>query len=139
MIKDDNLKKIFQDVGMTETELDRITPKMEEEIHNSMQHAGKYRIVAEVVSSQFCASGMKPGMKFVVDDGHLNTQETTAPLCLGALGPLCDKTFILFDRMAQQGEKPINSHMSGYHCLDPGFDLGGWGNTQFKVTVEPID
>lgn len=136
MVKDEGIKKMFEEVGLTEKDLEKITPEAEEGILNALPDVGKYRLVAEVVRSKFCGSGMRPGMKFVVEDSILNMEETTAPLCLGALEPLYEKAAVLYDRQAQKGDKPISLHMYGYRCKDPGLELDGLGTTEFKVYVE---
>jgi hypothetical protein len=131
----DELRKMLKDHGLSETALNKISPEAEAEMINEIPLIGKYRIVAEVVRAKYCGSGMRPGMRFVLDDDLLNVEESTAPMCLGALGPLYEKALILYDRMAK-GDNPIRLHMYGYRCMDPGLDLDGLGTTEFKVWVE---
>ena len=98
---------------------------------------GKYRLVAEVVHSKYCFAGLKPGQKFVVDlDGKINPEESTAPLCLGALGALGEKSRIMMDRISQDGD--IAAPIAGFRCVDPGLDLGGLGSVDFAVRIEKI-
>lgn len=137
MIKDENLKMMaVQMFGMSETDLDKITPEMETELLNAIPNIGNYRLVAEVVSSKYCFAGLQPGQKLVVDNAtQINTQESTAPMCLGAIAPLIDRAHLLMDRVNQNG-KPATLHIPGFRCTDPGLELGGLGSVEFKVRVE---
>jgi hypothetical protein len=138
MIKNETLKNyLAKDAGMTEEDMEKATPEWEAEFVNMMTEAG-YRMTAEVVRSKYCLAGMKPGMKFVLDDGFLNTELSTAPMCSGALAPLMDKAVTFFDRVTNKGDKPISLNVWGFRCLDPGFALGGFGTTEFKITVEKL-
>ena len=136
MIRDEGLRTMATQLfGMTEAEMNKVTPEMEEELLNAAPVVGSYRLVAEVVSARCCFAGCQPGQKLVVDNLiQINTQESTAPLCLGALAPLIDKAHLLGDRMNHKG--PVTAHMSGFRCVDPGLDLGGLGTVEFKVRVE---
>jgi hypothetical protein len=136
MIKNESLRTMATQLfGMTEAEMNKVTPAMEEELLNAMPITGSYRLVAEVVSAKYCFAGCQAGQKLVVDNlTQINTQESTAPLCLGAIAPLMDKAHVLTDRMYHKGDP--TAHMSGYRCTDPGLDLGGLGSVEFKVRVE---
>ena len=136
MIKDESLKEMAAEMfGMTEEDMAKVTPEMEEELVNAMGEIGNYRLVAEVVSSKYCFAGLQPGQKFVVENAvQLNPQESTAPMCLGAIQPLVERGMTLLDRIYHKGN--ITAHISGYRCSDPGLDLGGLGSVEFKVSVE---
>jgi uncharacterized repeat protein (TIGR04076 family) len=136
MIKDEGLRTMAtQMLGMTEADMDKVTPEMEEELLNAMPVIGSYRLVAEVVSSKYCFAGCKPGQKLVVDNAtQINMQESTAPLCVGAIAPLIDRVHLLLDRIYHKGDQ--TAHMSGFLCADPGLDLGGLGTVEFKLRVE---
>jgi uncharacterized repeat protein (TIGR04076 family) len=100
-----------------------------------MSTIANYRLVAEVVSSKYCFAGLQPGQKFVVDNAaQINTQESTAPMCLGAIAPLVERSHILMDRIYHNGD--ATAHITGFRCTDPGLDLGGLGTVEFKVRVE---
>ena len=135
-MKDAGLKELAKGMlGMTEEDMAKVTAEMEQEMQNVMAALGKVRLVAEVVRSQYCFAALQPGQKFVVDlDGKLNAEESTAPLCLGALGPLGEKARIMMDRVSQNGE--VTAPIVGFRCVDPGLDLGGLGGVDFKVWVE---
>ncbi|MEW6443072.1 MAG: hypothetical protein AB1640_19215 [bacterium] len=136
MIQDEGLKlAAAQMFGMTETDMAKVTPEMEQELLNAMASIANYRLVAEVVSSKYCFAGLQVGQKFVVDNANqINTQESTAPLCLGAIGPLIERAHALMDRIYHKGD--ATAHISGFRCSDPGLDLGGLGTVEFKVRVE---
>jgi len=113
MIKDDNLKAMAAEMfGMSEEDMAKVTPEMEEELVNALGEIGNYRLVAEVVSSKYCFAGLQPGQKFVVDNAvQLNPEESTAPMCLGAIQPLAEKGMTLLDRIYHKGN--ITAHLSG--------------------------
>lgn len=124
-------------LGMTEEDLAKITPEREGAFKNLLLNIGRYRLVAEVVSAQYCAAGLQAGQRFVVENGRrLNGAQSTAPLCVGALAPLAEATGLLLDRIYH--DAPVCTPMVGFHCHDPGIDLGGLGHVVFKVHVEEI-
>ncbi len=137
-MEDAGLKELARGMlGMTEEDMAKVTPDMEQEMRNVVAALGKYRLVAEVVRSQYCFAGLQAGQRFVVDlDGKLNPEESTAPMCLGALGSLGEKARIMMDRISRNGE--VTAPVSGYRCVDPGLDLGGLGSVDFKVSIEKI-
>jgi len=138
MLKDEGLRTLARDIlGMSEGDMERVTPAMEREMQNVMAGLGKYRLVAEVVSSKYCFAALQSGQKFVVSlDGKVDPVESTAPLCLGALGPLGEKARIMMDRVSQNEE--VTAPIPGFRCVDPGLDLGGLGSVDFEVRVERI-
>lgn len=138
MLKDEGLKNLAKEMlGMTEEDMAKVTSKMEQEMKNIMAALGKYRLIAEVTSAKYCFAGLVPGQRFVVDlDGKINPEESTAPLCLGALGALGEKSRMMMDRVSQDGD--ITAPMAGFRCVDPGLDLGGLGSVEFKVRIERI-
>lgn len=136
MIKDEGLKMMaVQMFGMTDVDMNKVTPEMEEELLNAIQKIGNYRLVAEVVSSKYCFAGLQPGQRFVVDNAtSINIEESTAPMCLGAIAPLIDRAHLLMDRVYHNAEP--TAHLPGFRCTDPGLELGGLGGVEFKVRVE---
>jgi len=138
MLKDEGLKSLARDMlGMAEQDMAKVTPTMEREMKNIVAALGKYRLVAEVVNSKYCFAALQPGQTFVVElDGKINPQESTAPLCLGALGPLGEKSRIMMDRISQNGD--ITAPIAGFRCGDPGLDLGGLGSVDFTVRIEKL-
>lgn len=138
MIKSEELKKLVVEMfGMTEENMAKVTPNLEAELLNLAGKVGRYRLVAEVVSSKYCFAGLQPGQKYVIERGQqLNPKESTAPLCLGAIAPLVEKAQVVIDRMCHNGD--IMAHLRGYRCTDPGLNLEGLGGVEFKVSIEEI-
>jgi hypothetical protein len=136
MIKDEGLRLMAaQMFNMSAEDMDKVTPEMEQELLNAVPIIGNYRLVAEVISSQYCFAGLQPGQKLVVDNAtSINAQESSAPLCLGAIEPLIHRAQLLMDRVYHQGDP--TAHMSGFRCSDPGLELGGLGGVEFRVRVE---
>ncbi|MBW1699917.1 MAG: hypothetical protein JRH06_13725 [Deltaproteobacteria bacterium] len=138
MIQDEMLKGfLVGQLGMSDEDLAKITPEIEEELRNIGSKAGRYRVVAEVVSSKYCSAGLKPGHKYVIAPGQqINLGESTAPLCLGALAPLGQRMGVYLDRMAHNGD--MTASMQGFRCTDPGLGKGGLGTVEFKVYIEEV-
>ena len=99
----------------------------------------KYRIVAECVESQYCGAGIKVGQKFkfqTVPNLFL-PEESDAPPCIKALGPLAELMHGLWERMFE-GLDP-NEGMGQYAgCLDLGLNYGGIGHVVFKIYCEEM-
>jgi uncharacterized repeat protein (TIGR04076 family) len=138
MIQNEGLKGLVTGVfGMPEEDVAKVTPELEGELLNAMSKAQKYRLIAEVVSSKYCFAGLQPGQRYVVERGQqLNPTESTAPMCLGAIGPLAEKAVVLLDRMTHNGD--VMAHIRGYRCTDPGLNVEGLGCVEFKVRVEEV-
>ena len=136
MIKDEGLKAMAIEMfGMTDEDMEKVTPEMEQELVNAMGEIGNYRLVAEVINSKCCFAGLQPGQKFVIDNAvQINPEESTAPMCLGAIQPLYERGMTLLDRIYHKSD--ITAHVTGFRCTDPGLDLGGLGTVEFKVRAE---
>jgi len=127
--------------GMTEEEWDKfvsIPSNMKLMLaHDTMC---KYRIVAECTESKFCGAGIKVGQKFYFQTipNVFLPEESDAPPCIKALGPLADHMHGLWERMFE-GLDP-NEGMSQYvSCLDMGLEYGGIGHTVFRLYCEKIE
>jgi len=138
MIQDEMLKGfLVGHLGMTDEDLEKITPEQEEELKTVGSKAGRYRVVAEVVDSKYCSAGLKPGQKYVIEPAlQINLGESTAPLCLGALAPLGYRMEVYLDRMGHNGD--MTASLRGFRCTDPGLGLSGLGTVDFKVSIEEI-
>lgn len=97
----------------------------------------KYRIVAEVIESRYCAAGLKKGQKFVIQGGALVPEQSTAPFCMRALGPLTGFVNSILEKIAA-GEDPNDRVFQVAECLDPGLGAGGLGKVRFEVRVETV-
>jgi uncharacterized repeat protein (TIGR04076 family) len=138
MIQDEMLKGFLGGhLGMSDEDMAKITPEQEEELKAVGSKAGKYRVVAEVVNSEYCSAGLKPGQKYVIDPAQqVNMGESTAPLCLGALAPLGQRMEVYLDRMGHH--ENMTATLRGFRCTDPGFGKGGLGTVEFKVSIEEV-
>jgi uncharacterized repeat protein (TIGR04076 family) len=138
MVQDEMLKGFLGGhLGMSDEDMGKITPEQEEELKNVGSKAGKYRVVAEVVNSEYCSAGLKPGQKYVIDPAQqVNMGESTAPLCLGALAPLGQRMEVYLDRMGHH--ENMTATLRGFRCTDPGFGKGGLGTVEFNVSIEEV-
>ncbi|MBW2184417.1 MAG: SDR family oxidoreductase [Deltaproteobacteria bacterium] len=136
MIHDINLRRFLDGyLGMSEEDMGKISEEQHEVLKAVGFKAGKYKVVAEVVSAKYCSAGLKPGQKYVIDPAQMiNMDESTAPLCLGALTPLAQRMEVYLDRMGNSDE--IVSSLRGFRCADPGVGLNGLGTVEFKVYIE---
>ncbi len=136
MIHDINVRRFLNGfLDMPEEDMDKISEEQHEELRAVGLKAGRYQVVAEVVSAKNCAAKLKPGQKYVVDMGQkINTTKSSAPMCLGALTPLGERMEVYLDRMGNSDE--MVSELRGFRCTDPGIGLNGLGTCEFKVYIE---
>jgi uncharacterized repeat protein (TIGR04076 family) len=135
-MKDPMMVAIARNVlGMSEEDIEKVTPEQEREYKTSIENMGKYRLVAEVVKSRYCAAGLKVGQKIVIDGAAIDKEATDCPLCVGAIAPLERANAVYMDRCAQGRE--MTAPLGGVACIDPGFEAGGLGSVLFEVRVEP--
>jgi uncharacterized repeat protein (TIGR04076 family) len=137
MVTDANVKGFLVGaLGVSEEDLNKISPDQEEELKNVGMNGPKYKVIAEVLEVKYCSAGLEPGQKYVIGPAQqVNLEETTAPLCLGALAPLGQKLEVFLDRMGRSG-KMVTSDLRGYRCTDPGVGLNGLGTVSFKISIE---
>ena len=122
-------------IGMTDEDLDKIAPGYAK-LLSIVPEAAEYQIVAEVIYSKYCFAQLEVGDKLVFDMGLiLDTEESTAPPCIGALGMLMEPIHVMWDRFAQ-GVDPNDSIFRTRCCIDPGLERGGLGTVCFKLTME---
>ena len=100
----------------------------------------KYKLIAEVVKSKYCNAGLKVGQKytFSVMPSQLLVEESDAPFCIKALGPMGQIMLVFWDSLAA-GVDPNDGMWTHVQCLDPGVERGGLGNVLFKVHAEKIE
>ena len=139
MIEDEMLKGfLVGHLGMSDEDLQKITPEQEEELRNVGAKGGKFRVVAEVVDSKYCSAGLKPGLKYVVEPAQkINMGETTAPLCLGALAPLGLRMEVYLDRMGHNGD--MTASLRNFRSTYPGIGSNGLGTVEFKISIEEVE
>jgi hypothetical protein len=136
-MKDPMLLAFAKDMlGMSDEDVAKVTPEMEQSFKNAMENMAKYRLVAEAIKSKYCTAGIKAGQKIVYNGVLLDTAESTCPLCSGALGPLNRCMTVYVDRC--MSNRDLLAPMEGVACADPGMEAGGVGTVVFKVRVEPV-
>ncbi len=123
-------------LSMTDEEVDQIAPDRAK-LLASAPELFSYKITAEVTASTRCAAQIKVGDKLVFNANVLNTEESTAPPCIGALAPLMEPIHIMFDRLGE-GLDPNGLWTRTVSCFDPGLERGGVGNVLFKLTAEKV-
>ena len=102
-----------------------------------MDQVGKYRIIAEVIESKYCAAGLKKGQQFVIEGGALVPEKSTAPFCMRALAPLTGFINTILEKIVA-GEDPNDRVFRVAECLDPGLGAGGLGKVRFLVKADPL-
>ena len=135
-MKDPVMRAVAKNVlGMSDEDIAKVTPEQEQEYKNSIENMGKYRMVAEVVKSRYCAAGLQVGQKMVIDGAAIDAEATDCPLCVGAIAPLERANAVYLDRCAQGSD--VAAPLGGVACIDPGFEAGGLGSVLFHVRIEP--
>ena len=136
-MKDPGMIAVAKNVlGMSDEDIEKITPEQEQGFKNSIESMGKYQLVAEVVKTKYCAAGLKLGQKMVVKGASIDPEATDCPLCVGAIAPLQRANAVYMDR-CEQG-RDMTAPLAGFACIDPGLDAGGLGSVVFEARVEPI-
>jgi hypothetical protein len=124
-------------IGISDEELDKLTPGMERLLENSAALMG-YRIVAEVIEAENCFAFYKPGDKLVFNATMLNKDETTADnVCTDAITPLNTAIRAMLSAIVN-GEDPNKYIFNHVQCIDTGAVHGGLGRTLFKVYAEQV-
>jgi uncharacterized repeat protein (TIGR04076 family) len=135
-MEDPAMRAVAKNVlGMSDEDIEKVTPEQEREYKNSIENMGKYRMVAEVVKSRYCAAGLQAGQKIVINGAAIDEEATDCPLCVGAIAPLQRANAVYMDRCAQSGD--MTAPLASVACIDPGFEAGGLGSVLFNVRIEP--
>jgi len=132
-------KKLKENIGWTDEELDTLTPKHWMLIDNEhrLRH---YKMIAEVVKIDgHCELNPKIGDKFVFSGtGILRPEESTFPgLCLPALAGLYPSSLMVIDRVIA-GLDPDDMLRDHAGCMDLALGSGGLGQVIFRVYCEKI-
>lgn len=136
-MKDEAILAIAKNVlGMSDEDIEKISPEQEQEFKNSIENMGKYQLVAEVVKSRYCAAGLQVGQKMVVKGAAIDPEATDCPLCVGAIDGLVRANAIYLDRCGRGQD--VTAPLGGFACVDPGLDAGGLGSVVFTARIEPI-
>lgn len=123
-------------LGMTDEDIAKIPADRDREYLNAIQNMAKYRLVAEVVKSKYCAAGVQVGQKIVLHGVQIDRDASDCPLCVGALGPLARSLGIYLDRCYH--DRDLEAPLSGFACIDPGLDVGGLGHVLFSLKIERV-
>ena len=123
-------------LGMSDEDIEKVQPEMEQEYKNAIENMAKYRIVAEVVKSKYCTAMLEVGQKIVLSGVQIDTAATDCPLCVGAISQLHSKLAVYLDRCMKNHD--ITGPISGIACTDPGMEVGGLGTVLFDVRIEPV-
>ena len=135
-MKDSGMTAVAKNVlGMSDEDIEKITPEQEQGFKNAIENMGKYQLVAEVVKSKYCAAGLQVGQKMVVTGATIDPEATDCPLCVGAIAPLERANAVYMDRCERGGD--MTAPLGGFACIDPGLDAGGLGSVLFDVRIEP--
>ena len=136
-MRDPVLMAFAKDVlGMSDEDISKVTPEREQEFKNAMENMAKYRLVAEVVKSKYCAAGLQVGQKIVLNGVQIDKEASDCPLCVGAISPLSGSLSVYLDRC--QNNRDLTAPLGGAACLDPGMEAGGLGSVLFDVRIEPV-
>jgi uncharacterized repeat protein (TIGR04076 family) len=123
-------------LGMSDEDIAKVSPEQEQEYKNALENMAKYRIVAEVVKSKYCAAGLQVGQKIVFSGVQIDKEASDCPLCVGAIAPLARTLAVYLDRCYQNRE--LTAPTEGVACVDPGMDVGGLGTVLLDVRIEPV-
>ena len=125
-------------IGITDEDLNKLAPGMQK-LLSAVPEAMNWKIVAEVTDAKYCFAGCKVGDKLVFSTAGLllNPEESTCPLCMGAIAPLLERIHIMWDRVAD-GRDPNELWVRHSQCYDPGLEHAGLGRVVFKVYAEKV-
>lgn len=132
-------KKMMENIGWTEEELDSLSPKQWSFIdkEHKLRH---YKVVAEVVRViDHCELKPKIGDKLVfAGAGMLIPEETTFPaICSWALAGIFPMLFMVMDRILG-GLDPNDMWRDQASCMDLSVREGGLGKVVFRVYCQKI-
>jgi len=136
MLEEPIRKMLKGNIGITDEDLDRLSPGIQK-LLTFVPEMPKWRIIAEVTDSEYCVAGCKVGDKLVFQGPNVNIEESTCPLCVGAIAPMWERMHIMWDRLAD-GRDPNESWLRYSNCTDPGLEPGGLGKVIFKVYAEKV-
>lgn len=123
-------------LGMSDEDIEKVSPEKEVEYKNAIENMAKYRIVAEVVKSKYCTAMLQVGQKLVFNGVQIDKDASDCPLCVGAIAPLHSTLSVYLDRCFKN--RDIAGPVSGIACTDPGMEVGGLGTVLFDVRIEPV-
>lgn len=132
-------EKMKRNIGWTDKELDRLTPKQWSFI-DRMHKFRSYKMIAEVVQiNDRCELKPKIGDKYVFYGAcMLSLEESTFPgVCLWALAGITPLSYMVMDRILSDLD-PNEMWRNQACCMDSSVRNGGLGNVVFKVYCEKV-
>jgi uncharacterized repeat protein (TIGR04076 family) len=136
-MKDPGMIAVARNVlGISDEDIEKVTPEQEQEFKNTLENMGKYQLVAEVVKSRYCAAGLQVGQKIVIKGAAIDSEATDCPLCVGAIAPLQRANAVYMEGCGQG--RDMTAPLGGFACIDPGLDAGGLGSVVFEARIEPV-
>ena len=125
-------------IGITDEDLNKLSPGMQK-LMSAVPEGLKWKMIAEVTDSKYCFAGCKVGDKLVFYPAPLlNAEESTCPLCMGAIAPLLERMHIGWQAVVD-GRDPNDTWVRHSQCFDPGLEHGGLGRVVFKVYAEKVE
>lgn len=92
---DKNIRALIKEqIGITDEGLDKVSPGYSKLI-SGIPELIKWNIIAEVTESRYCSHVCKTGDKIFFSGHAVNAEQSTCPLCLGALASLQDRLHIM--------------------------------------------
>lgn len=93
---DKNIRALIKEqIGITDEGLDKVSPGYSKLI-SGIPELIKWNIIAEVTESRYCSHVCKTGDKIFFSGHAVNAEQSTCPLCLGALASLQDCLHIMW-------------------------------------------
>ena len=137
-MKDREIEEFMKVMGVSDEDIAKITPEMENRLKKVAENTAKYRLVFEVVKSKNCLAGVQVGQKIVTDAAMIDTAASDCPLCMGIVGVLLPLNLVFYDRC-------INGDLTapmpeGVRCSDPGLEcpeVNGLGTVIMNARIEP--
>jgi hypothetical protein len=137
-VKNSDLEEFVKAMGVSDEDVAKITPELEDTLVKSMAVAEKYRLVFEVKRAKNCLLGVQVGQKIVVDNMMIDKDATDCPMCMGLVGTLLPLNLVFYDRcLTGNVTDPMPE---GVSCVDPGLDCpeaGGLGSVVMTARIEP--
>lgn len=122
--------------NLSEDEIGKMSSQQKKFV-SMARKASDHRVVAEVIASEHCSNGLKPGDKYYLEVfGKLLTEETKCNFCLGALGRMLPALLQIMDRFYSGIDPEEDLAFPYFDCADTGLAYGGVGKVRFRVYVE---
>ena len=124
-LKDDKLTELKEPLSkaldLDEDDFNRLSPEVKNLLSGrrriGITWLDDYEVVAEVITDEGCACGVKIGQKAVFDMRHrLKPELSDMVCCMNLLAPVLPIFYMSFDR-ASEGLNPVTRIWTHYECL----------------------